>query len=63
MRLATYSRIFEGERFQLPIDRDDHHRRDLIELGLRASFALTQENVSSPSLRRSILFNRFKGGS
>lgn len=60
---ATYSHIFEGERFQLLIGRDDHHQRQLIELGLRVSFALAQENESSASVRRSILAGRFEVGS
>ncbi len=26
MQIATYSHDYDGERFQLPIDRDDDHR-------------------------------------
>jgi hypothetical protein len=47
MVTATYSHDFDGRRFRLPINRDDAHRLELIELGLRASFALAQENESS----------------
>ena len=55
MEGATYSHVFDDEVFELPISRDDHHRRELIELGLRATFALAQENESSPSARLPIL--------
>ncbi|MFN2588778.1 MAG: hypothetical protein ABR613_11775 [Actinomycetota bacterium] len=56
---ATYSHDFEGERYQLPIDRDDNFRLELMELGLRVSFDLAQENESSPPARRCILSDRF----
>lgn len=56
---ATYSHDNDGERYQLPIDRDDRFRRELIELGLRVSFDLAQENESSAEVRPLILLNRF----
>ena len=56
---ATYSHDFYGERFQLPIDRDDHFRRELLELGLEVTFALAQENESSAEARPLILSARF----
>ena len=56
---ATYSHDWAGERFQLPIDREDHHRQETIELGLRVSFALVQENESSAEARPFILSDRF----
>ena len=59
MHIATYSHDYDGERFQLPISRDDSHRRELMELGLRVSFALAQENASRYSARLSILAARF----
>jgi len=59
MRIATYSHDYDGKRFQLPINRDDAHRLEVIELGVRVSFALAQENESSPVARRFILSDRF----
>ena len=56
---ATYSHDWAGERFQLPIARDDAHRRETIELGLRVSFGLAQENESSAEARPFILSDRF----
>jgi len=61
MQAATYSHDFDGERFQLPIDRDDHFQREIIELGLRVCFALAQENESSAGARPCILLDRFAG--
>ena len=61
MEVATYSHDFDGERFQLPIDRGDDHQREIIELGLRVSFALAQENESSDQARPFILLDRFSG--
>ena len=55
---ATYSHECAGERFQLPIHRADAFQRELIELGLRASFALAQENESSVEARPVILSER-----
>ena len=63
MMAATYSYVFDGQAFEIPITRDDHHRRELIELGLRATFALAQENESSPSARLSILRSLFEAHS
>ena len=63
MEEATFSYVFDGQAFELPIARDDHHRRELIELGLRATFALAQENESSPGARLSILRSLFETGS
>jgi hypothetical protein len=40
-------------------ERDDDHRLEVIELGVRVSFALAQENESSPVARRFILSDRF----
>ena len=57
--VATYSHEFAGERFQLPIDRDDDFQRELIELGLKVSFALAQENESNAEARPHILLDRF----
>lgn len=59
---ATYSHEWAGERFQLPIDRADVFQRELIELGLRVSFALAQENESSDEVRPVILSGRFAEG-
>jgi hypothetical protein len=59
MHRATYSHEFDGRRFQLPIRRDDDFRREIIELGLRVSFALAQENDSSLGIRPLILSDRF----
>ena len=59
MVTATYSHDFDGRRFQLSIDRSDVHRLEVIELGLRASFALAQENESSAVARPFILSDRF----
>lgn len=56
---ALYSHEWAGELFQLPIDRGDVVQRELIELGLRVSFALAQENESSPGARPFILSDRF----
>lgn len=48
MEGATYSYVFDGQAFELPIARGDDHRRELIELGLRATFALAAgERVES----------------
>ena len=63
MEGATYSHVFDGEVFELPVSHDDHHRRELIELGLRATFALAQENESSPLARLSILRSLFEAQS
>ena len=60
MQVATYNHDFAGEGFQLPIERDDHQQRELIELGLRVSFALAQENESSLRARLAILAHRFR---
>lgn len=62
MMQATYSHDYDGKRFQLPIDRGDNHQREVIELGLRVSFALAQENESSVQARPCILLDRFSGG-
>lgn len=62
MLVATYSHDYDGERFQLPIAREDAHRREIIELGLRVSFALAQENESSAEARAIILSGRFGQG-
>lgn len=59
MTIAAYSHDWLGQRFQLPIARDDDFRRELIELGLRVSFALAQENESSAGSRPFILSDRF----
>jgi hypothetical protein len=59
---ATYSHEWDGRRSQLPITRDDHHQREIIELGLRAAFALAQENESSAGARPFILAARFAKG-
>ncbi len=59
MVTATYSHDFDGRRFQLPIDQSDVHRLEVLELGLRASFALAQENESSAEARPFILSDRF----
>ena len=59
MQVATYSHIFDGEPFELAIARDDHHQTELIELGLRVSFDLAQENGSSDEARPFILSDRF----
>jgi hypothetical protein len=56
---ATYTHDFDGRRFRLPISREEAHRLEVIELGPRASFALTQENESSASARPFILSDRF----
>ena len=56
---ATYSHDWAGERFQLPIDRGDDFQRELMELGLRVSFALAQENESRAEARPFILSDRF----
>jgi hypothetical protein len=56
---ATYSHDWAGERFQFPIESGDDFRRELIELGLRVSFALAQENESSAGVRPFILSGRF----
>ena len=56
---ASYSHDWAAERFQLPIHRRDDFRRELIELGLRVSFALAQENESSAAARPFILSDRF----
>ena len=56
---ASFSHDFDGRRFRLPINRQDAHRLEVIELGLRASFALAQENESSDEARPLILSNRF----
>lgn len=60
MQIGTYSHDFDGERFQLPLRREDEFRRELIELGLRVSFDLAQENESSPGVRHFILAARFE---
>lgn len=57
--VATYSHEFEGDQYQLPIDRDGDFQRELIELGLKVSFALAQENESSAEARSLILLDRF----
>ena len=44
MQVATCSHDYDGERFELPINRDDRFQRELIELGLRVSFDMAQEN-------------------
>lgn len=59
MPVATYSHDYDGQRFQLPIDRHDEHQRELIELGVRVLFALAQENESSAAARPFILSDRF----
>ena len=56
---ATYSDDWDGVRFQLHITRKDAHRLEVIELGVRASFALAQENESSAGARSLILSDRF----
>ncbi len=61
MQIATYSHDFEGTRYQLPIGRGDAFRREPIELGLRVSFALAQENESSGTARPLILASRCEG--
>ena len=61
MQSATHNHEFDGKQFQLPIDRNDDFRRELIELGLRVSFALAQENESSAEARPYILKDRFVG--
>jgi hypothetical protein len=58
MTNATYSHECEGTRYQLPIERADEFRLELVELGLRVSFDLAQENESSRAARRCILSNR-----
>lgn len=58
MTNATYSHDYDGTRFQLPITRDVEHRRQLIELGLRVTFALAQENESRHTARLAILAAR-----
>jgi hypothetical protein len=59
MLIATYSHDYGGQRFQLPIDFDDDFQREIIELGLRVSFAMAQENESSAAARPFILSDRF----
>jgi hypothetical protein len=59
MEEATYSHDFDGRRFQLSLSREDDHRLEVIELGVRVAFALAQENESSPVARRFILADRF----
>ncbi len=59
MHNAMYSYDFEGRRFELPLDRSDVHRRELLEFGLRVSFALAQENESTAEARPHILSDRF----
>lgn len=44
---ATYSYDWAGRRLQLPLEAGDDVRRVLIDLGLRVSFALAQENERS----------------
>lgn len=56
---STYSHEWAGDRYQLPICRGDDFRRELIELGLRVSFDLAQENESSAAARGFILAARF----
>ena len=56
---ATYSHDWAGERFHLQIVRENDFQRELIELGLRVSFDLAQENESSPGARPFVLAARF----
>ena len=49
---------YDGERFELPINRDDRFQRELIELGLRVSFDMAQENECAEA-RSFILKGRF----
>ncbi len=58
MDSAMYSHMFDGEGFQLRIDREDAHQLEVIEVGLRVAFAVEQENESSPNARPVILLDR-----
>ncbi|MDQ3954502.1 MAG: hypothetical protein M3285_03010 [Actinomycetota bacterium] len=61
MHVATDRHDFDGDRWLLPIDRDDEFGRDVLEFGLEVSLALAQENETTPEARSSALSERFFG--